>query len=238
MSVKLSITLSILVLGVLRPAGATILTFDGLKDVTGAPLGTYGPISQAYGDNVTGPSDAAGTYQMGNNWTPNITTAYRTANSTTNALVSNYIDFWNTGYGDLVNVGFPSQSSGVYGEITLTASGGFLVRLNAFDEAGYLMVNHPGQTVRILDGTSNTILFEQSPTTILGDNGTHSHFTPNLARSSLIIRFAFDDWNVAIDNINFDQVIDQGPGVPEPGTFGLAGLALAALPLLRKIRRS
>jgi hypothetical protein len=237
MSMRAYIAFSILALGMLRPVGATILTFDGLRGPTGGSIQHYDAISQAYGDNVNGPSDAAGNYLMGNAWTPNVTTAFTTRDGTSNTIVFNQLDWWDTNYGDLVNIAFPAQNGGAYGQITLTAAPGWRVRLNSFDEAGYSQSDHTGQTVSVTDGTSNTILFSESPTTIRGANGTHSTFTPNVDGSVLFIRYAYNDWNVGIDNVNFDQIPAESQ-VPEPGTFGLAALAGLALPLLFRVRKA
>ena len=237
MSVKAYIGSSILALGMLQPMGATVLTFDGLRGPTGGPIQHYDPISQAYGDNVSSTSDAAGTYLMGNAWTPNIMTSFVTRDGTSNTILFNQVDWWDTNYGDLVNVAFPAQSNGAYGEIELTAAPGWRVRLNSFDEAGWPQADHPGQIVNVVDGTSNTILFQEPNTTIRGANGTHSTFTPNVDGSVLFIRYAYNDWNVAIDNINFDQIPAESQ-VPEPGTFGLTALAGLALPLLWRVRKA
>ena len=235
MSAKTYFCCSVLALGMLRPVGATVLTFDGLRGPTGGPIQEFEAISQAYGDNVTGPSDAAGTYQMGNAWTPNVTTSFVTRDGTSNTILFNKLDWWDTNYGDLVNIAFPAQSGGAYGEITLTAAPGWRVRLNSFDEGGWSRSDHTGQRVDIIDGTSNTILFQETNTTIRGANGTHSTFTPNVDGSVLFIRYAYNDWTVGIDNINFDQIPAESQ-VPEPGTFGLA-LAGLALPLVWRARK-
>jgi len=237
MSVKAYIGPSILALGMLQPIGATILTFNGLLGPTGGQIAQYDPINQAYGDNVTSMSDAAGTYLMGNAWTPNITTSFVTRDGTSNTILFNQVDWWDTNYGDLVNVAFPAQSNGAYGEIELTAAPGWRVRLNSFDEGGYSQTDHTGQRVTVTDGTSNTILFQEPNTTIRGANGTHSTFTPNVDGSVLFIRYAYNNWDVAIDNINFDQIPAESQ-VPEPGTFGLAALAGLAIPLLLTVRKA
>jgi len=201
-------------------AQATILTFDLNPDIP-----NYGDIPGSYGDNVNAASDAVGTYLMGNGYTPNVTTEYRTWQISTNTVAYNNLDFWHDSYGDLSKVAYSVTSSDQFAEITLVPEPGWSIRLNSFDLAGYAVADHPGSQVRILDGTSNTVLLDYSPVTILGSGGTHSTFTPNLTFAGpLSIRFGYNDWNVGIDNINFDQVT----AVPEPETYAmlLAGLGL------------
>ncbi|MDP1933700.1 MAG: hypothetical protein Q8K47_02290, partial [Nitrosomonas sp.] len=72
---------------------ATILTFDLSPAVP-----NYGDIPGAYGDNVNAASDSVGSYLMGNGYTPNITTEYRTWQISTNTVVYNNLDFWDFNY--------------------------------------------------------------------------------------------------------------------------------------------
>ena len=209
-------------------AHATILTFD-----LDPAVPNYGDIPGSYGDNVNAASDAVGSYLVGNGFTPNITTDYRTWQISSDTVTDNNLDFWATGYGDLTNVAFSVTSSNHFAEITLVPEPGWAIRLNSFDVGGYYITDHPSSQVRILDGTSNTILVDYSPVTILGTGGTHSTFTPGLTHEGpLSIRFGYNDWNVGIDNINFDQVAV----VPEPETYAmlLAGLGLVGFMARRR----
>lgn len=204
-------------------AQATILTFDLSPSVP-----NYGDIPGTYGDNVNAASDAVGSYSMGNGYTPNVTTEYRTWRISTDTVAYNHLDFWDFNYGDLVNVAFGVSSSDHFAEITLVPEPGWAIRLNSFDLAGYSKIDHPNSQVRILDAATETVLIDYSPVTVLGAGGitgTHSTFTPSLTFAGPIsIRYGYNDWNVGIDNINFDQVTV----VPEPETYAmlLAGLGL------------
>lgn len=212
-------------------AHATILTFDLSPAVP-----NYGDIPGAYGDNVNAASDSVGSYFMGNGYTPNITTEYRTWQISTNTVVYNNLDFWDFNYGDLVNVAFGVSSANHFAEITLVPEPGWAIRLNSFDLAGYSRIDHPNSQVRIMDAANETVLIDYSPVTVLGAGGitgTHSTFTPNLTYGNAIsIRFGYNDWNIGIDNINFDQVTV----VPEPETYAmlLAGLGLLGFMAYRK----
>ena len=209
-------------------AQATILTFD-----LDPAVPNYGDIPGNYGDNVNAASDAVGSYLVGNGYTPNVTTDYRTWQISTDTVAYNNLDFWATGYGDLTNVAYSVTSSDHFAEITFVPEPGWAIRLNSFDMGGYSFADHINSQVRILDGTSNTILVDYSPVTILGTGGTHSTFTPGLTHEGpLSIRFGYNDWNVGIDNINFDQVAV----VPEPETYAmlLAGLGLVGFMVRRR----
>lgn len=213
-------------------AHATIFTFDNLG------LLNFGDIPGAYGDRVSALCDAVGCYGIGNAFTPNVVTDYRSVRISDNAVLFNNLDFWTTDYGDLVNVAFAVPSSGAYGEVALTPDPGFAVRLNSFDVGGWPDVDHLNQPLRILDGAGN-ILLDLGPTTFLGANNQHSHFDINLTFESTIRIQYGDNWNTGIDNINFDQcqVADDkdcisvrlpGPSPLILMTLGLAGLAFSA----------
>jgi PEP-CTERM motif len=210
------------------PATATVLTFEGLG------LSTFGDIPGTYGDNLPG--------------TPNITVEYFTRNVSNGSINVANLDYWSTDYGDLVDVAFPVCNVGCYGVLTLVPTAGFAVRLNSFDLGGWPDVDHPNSLVAVSndfgDG-SGTILVNYSPANVLGANNMHSSFFPNvLATGPVSIIFGFNDWNVGLDNVNFDQCAvgtaecSQTAPSPEPSTMGLLSLGLAALARRRARRQS
>ena len=209
------------------PVQATILTFDI------AGMSSYSDIPTAYGDSVTSLTNGTFSYGQGNGFTPNITVDYATRATSNGSILSNNLDWWSTGYGNLTNVAFPITSAGHFGEVTLTPGAGFAVKLNGFDLAGYFQNDHSGQTIRILDDLG--VLQEFTSFTVVGVGPSHSpfSFTDLVSRSgSLRIQYAFNDWNVGIDNIHFEQVSP----VPIPGAILLYGAGLAGLAAYGRFR--
>jgi len=205
-------------------ANATVLSFDNMG------LPNYGAISQSYGDNVNALSDGVGSYGMGNAFTANVSVEYRSLNSD-GSLYSNQMEYWQSGYNSLTNVAY-ADTDGLFAEISLVAESGYSVTLNSFDLGGWPQANVANQTVQILDGDNN-ILVDYSPVDIMGVSG-HSSFSPNMMSEVIKIRFG-TDWDVGIDNINFDQVSNSSNPVPEPATmFLLGGGLLGMLGIKRK----
>jgi hypothetical protein len=226
--------LGIFSLAALAPAAsATVLTFS-----LDPAVGTGNFIPGAYGDNVNALTDAVGSYLQGNGFTPDVTTDYATRNVSDDSLLSSNLRYWNVQYGDLVDVAYPSSHPCCYGEIVLLPAPGWTVRLNSFDLGGWAITDHSGQTVRVLDALTGTPLFAQTGLTIEGTDGidpTHSDFDfPGGLSSSngLRIRYAFANWFVGIDNVNFDQIAS----VPEPasGALFLLGFATVAVGAWRR----
>jgi hypothetical protein len=217
-----SIALFGLVSALAVSAQATVLTFAGLN------LSQYGDIPQSYGDNVTGQgSVGTGTYSMGNAWTPNVTTSFQTVDNTgTQTWPST--SYWDTSYGDLVDVTFAAFSAD-NARIRFDAASGSLVRINSFDMGGWSQTTQTTPRLRILDG-SGAILWNNDGATILGTGGTHSTFSPNITGGTLVIEFG-GNWNVGIDNINFDQT-----PVPEPGSVLVLLAGAAVFRARRRIR--
>ena len=117
--------------------------------------------------------------------------------------------------------------SNCYAEIVLTADPGWNMRLNSFDMAGWPNSDQSGQSVHVIPSSGVPSL--QDNITIKGNGGTHNSFTPNMTAQSIVIDFAYNDNNVGIDNINFDQINVSVVTAPEPSTFVLAGVVLLAI---------
>lgn len=221
-------TIALILFGLLAtaPVQATILTFD-----LGNPANA---IPATYGDNVTSTTNGPFSYGMGNGFTPNITTDYATRAIATGDIDVNRLSWWNSSYGDLTNVAYPSYNSRFFGEVTLTPEAGFAVKLNGFDLAGWPQANYAGQTIRIFDDVG--MLQEFTNFTVLGAGPSHSpfSFTDLISRSgSLRIQYGFNSWHVGIDNIHFDQVSP----VPIPGAILLFGSGLAALAAFGRLKK-
>lgn len=197
-------------------SSATVLTFGDLN------LSNYGVIPASYGDNVTSVGGAGGSYLQGNAFTPDIKTSYDTVDAfgvSTNASLL----YWNTGYGDLTDVAF-SASNGLYARLTLTPSAGFNVVLNSFDLASYPATDLQAAKIRVIDA-SGTQLWSSSNLTVKGTGPSHSSYAPGLSSSSALTIEYGVNWNIGLDNVNFDQT----RAVPEPATFLILGIGAAAV---------
>lgn len=219
------ITLALAV-AVAGAAQATVLTFGDLHEVTGAPLGNYGVIDHAYGDNVTQTNDGVGSYLMGSGWTPNVTTSYATHDGAHNHFSNNLLH-WDSSYGDLEHIAFSEVSNG-YARLILSADAGWSVRLESFDLAGWPQTDQAIAYLRVLDGANN-ILWDANTTVAHGAGPTHDHYAPNLVGQTLVIEWG-PNWNAGLDNVSFSQT----DVVPEPATMAVLGLGALALKRRRR----
>lgn len=155
----------------------------------------------------------------GSNLTPNLAgISYRTFTAATGATLTNYLEFWNTGYGDLTKVAFAS-TNGYAAEVSITAATGYAVRLLSFDMAGWPSTDRVNSVMRLTDAGGNTLLnyAAAGPVAIQGDGvgAQRSAFAPDLVAGTIRIQWG-NDWNVGIDNVRF-QIVP----IPEPPIWAL-----------------
>jgi len=210
----------LVLLGASSLQAASIYTFD----VTG--ISNSAIIPAAYGNRISGPSDAAGSYGTTDGiYTPNIAVLY--------GAVGEDPNLWTTGYGNLTNIFFNDADNDTTMTITWTADAGFLVSLLSFDLASFI---DAGQTlanpaITVLDGSNNVLWTQAGPLAVSG--ATHNSFSPGVTASQLklvvnLTGLATVSDDIGLDNITISQSADTS-GVPEPGT---AWLALGAAGLL------
>ncbi|MSU70124.1 MAG: PEP-CTERM sorting domain-containing protein [Opitutaceae bacterium] len=193
-----------------------VLNFDNLT------LPNYGIVPAGYGSTLDPHLASVG---------------YRTFNGATNVTYSNDVEFWNADYGDLTKVIYASNN-GYAAELTLVPAAGYGIRLLSFDMAGYSHQDRTNSTMRLTDANGN-VLFDYAaagPVLIQGDsNGPlHSTFTPNFLQPGALSLQWGNDWNIGLDNIQFQVVALNG--VPEPATGSLLGFGAVALAWLARRR--
>lgn len=198
--------------------GAGSLRAASVLDFTFSPTpANYDPISPTYGSGLAD--------------TPDISVSY-SSTSLDGLRVDPNLLFWNTGYGDLTGVAF-ATTQGDLAEIKFQAAAGYEVELQSFLLAGYPQQDLVASILRILDG-AGTVLWDQSGTTVLGQQGKHSVYTPNLRASTLRLQWG-REWNIGIDDVVFAQV--DPTAIPEPtgvAMLAIGGVAVAAFAARRK----
>lgn len=217
-------TLASAVLGLLACSlstgvNATILTFDG------ATLENLAVFPTTYGERVTTTDDLVNFFQygLGNGFTPNISISY--------TVIGNTAGFSHEqlGYGDLTNV-LTHSDFGVNGEIRLTPDPGYEVRLNSFDVAAWTgdpqgTGSFPSSRVQILDVVARANLFDSGIFTAEFTAGRYTYPTGPISSASGLIIVLDNFGDLAVDNINFDQVAV----VPAPAGIWLLGTGVAAI---------
>ncbi len=196
---------------------AVIIDFQDLT------LADYGIIPTTYGSNLD----------------PNLSgVRYRSFAPDNPTSGTNYLEFWNTGYGDLTKVAFPS-SDGLVGEISLIPVAGYGVRLLSFDMAGWPNTDRTNSVMRIVDGNGTVVHdFAAGGAVMIQGDGTgapRSTFSPNLFLSGTLSFQWGTDWNIGLDNVRFELV--PLASVPEPATWLLLGGGLAVIAAVRRRSR-
>jgi PEP-CTERM motif-containing protein len=222
-------TLHLLLITLLAGAAsvrATVLTFD----ITGATDGVAMP--QAYGDRVTSTTDGSFSYAAAGGFTPNVVVDYTSPDAPID------LNFWSTGYNELVNV-VENEPDGEAGyTIRLTADSGFFVRLDGFDLGNFGgAVTLTG--LRVVDGDGN-VLFSLSNIAVGANSGPHQDydFAGGLfgAQLNIIVDttgMGGNSDNMGLDNIQFGQDV-----VPEPSSYAMLVLGGATFLVLAARNRA
>ncbi|MBD9354755.1 PEP-CTERM sorting domain-containing protein [Methylomonas albis] len=190
---------------------AATINFDALQ-----PFNNYDPIPAAYAS------------------TADVTVSYSSLNLDGTVAYSDVL-LWNAGYADLNTAAF-AHTSGLLLSIKLTAvNPSQSVNLSSFDVAAY-PTGSVGTTLaatnfRVVDGDDfSNVLVDYAP--YAASRFAAQTFSPNLTAHSLNIILG-TDWNLGVNNINFNVA-----AVPLPGAVWLFGTALAGLGLTRKVRKA
>ena len=219
---KKQICLIALLIAASQSARATVLTFDtGLTDSAVMP--------QTYGDQVTSAVSGSFSYGTAGGFTPNVAVEYTSPDAPAD------LNFWTTGYSDLINV-LENEPDGENGyTVRFIADPGFLVRLDRFALGNFgAAVTLAG--LRIEDGFGNS-LFSLSNIAVLASTAPHQDydFLGGLTASEINIivdttGLGGSSDNIGLDNIQFGQTV-----IPEPSSALL--LASGAAFLLRRKRK-
>ncbi|WP_293905455.1 PEPxxWA-CTERM sorting domain-containing protein [Phenylobacterium sp.] len=220
---KLAAAAAVLALAVGAAAGAdaSVLTFDGDICNGGLTCSDSLRIDQTYGD--TAAVDVQYNHDI-------------TSPANTTGAAGAELQWWDTGYNDLVNVawGGVNDAAGTP-MIFLKPVTGRTVTLNGFDLGGFLLAERETQ-VTIVDGLNN-VLYASG--TIMAGTGpiTARHFSFNLSSATGIgIQWGPSGFNVGMDNVDFTT--GAAAGVPEPATWAMLILGLGAAGSLIRHRRA
>lgn len=242
-------------LAVVKPAAATILTFDQVRSAAAGnpvePTVSGRDVPLDYGNRVTASVlDVPGgqfTYgEAGEGFTPNVTTQYFSGAA---SALGPGVSLWQDRYGDLVNVLFANNASG-FMAVRLTADPDYEVGLFGSDLAGWPNADFLISGISVIGGAA--LLFSQTEVRVEGDFSGPRHsvfaFADALFADELLLKIDFSNLagaqhdNIGLDNLRFAQNPPWTPGpgdvppkaaVPEPGTLSLFGVALLGAWLAR-----
>lgn len=202
-------------LGSVIAAQATIITFDSSFTPSSIPV-DYASRVNSDGFDV----GSRGPFNLTHGATPNIAVEMFTANASRNQTAN--LSRWGSNYGSLVDVAY--HANGQYAVIRFTADAGYWARLHAFKMAGW---PNTDRTLPLLEiRVDNSVVFSQTNVAITGTGFNLFSFDPSVYKGGTVEIFFGNDWNVAIDDIEFSQEL-----IPEPASglmllTGLAGLAV------------
>jgi hypothetical protein len=204
------------------PAEATILTFEINNE------GSDIPMPPSYGDNVNSLSDGNFNYLEGNGFTPDIVLGY----SASSGAIKYYSD---SEWGDVAYLN--SLSGSAYPRnfwFTFTPDAGYGVDINSFTLDPYESASNTVDWAVYAGSVGGSPLASGSESFSSNTDVTVSDWTP--ASGAIIMQIsqtAGGNDVLALDNLNFDQVVI----VPEPTSAALLLLAAAGGALLSRRRR-
>jgi hypothetical protein len=238
------------------PAAATILTFDitdpNYPNSENFPEGVG--IDQTYGDRVSAPSTTTAgitfAYGVGaEGYTPNVTVNYDPF-----SIFTGGPSLWRYDYGNLTRILYQgSTNTGIgfdynYLLVTFSADPGYDVLLYGFDLGGWNQTDRTVDAVAVYDAGFNGFfpadnrVFLDANATIAGAGPASSTYTFNSPIRGNTVTILIDANSlgadselIGIDNIRFGQdlAVTTAP-IPEPGTFALLTLGIAATALARR----
>jgi len=202
---------ALLVLALTAAAQATVLEFGTLTAAGTASVG--GNTHPGYGDNVTATSDAFGSYLEGNAFTPNITTDYK---NLTFAVLHEGLTLWG---GSSAGTVLGLNTNVTTGFFSLIAAPGFEVTLNSFDVGSF--GDQSTTLFQVLDHSGNVLVDYAGS---FSGSSLNTKF-PGVTDSMLTVTWA--NWNLGLNNVNFDETSAAVPVPPALWLFGsgLVGLA-------------
>lgn len=142
------------------------------------------------------------------------------------------VNFWQTGYSDLVNViEYEPDGQASYG-VQFSASNGQAVTLTSFDLGNWGgAVTLAALTVR---NAAGGILWQQTNISVPDSSQPHLSFAPNVTGTTLLLTVDLGGLGSESDNIGLDNLQFSQSPVPEPGTMAALGCGVAAMLRRRK----
>lgn len=189
------------------------LTFDASVACGSVACANYSAIDQAYGDTAI------------------VDLSYQRVNNPGDAVGFDSLAYWDTGYGDLVDVawGAINDNNGA-SQIIFTPAAGYTVTLISLDIAGWPNTDRPTQSI-LYDGNYN---FVASTGAFTAPGTGHQTLNCNGAfctQSGLVLEWGPNGYNVGVDNVVFSI-----NAVPEPASWALmiAGFGLVGAGMRRR----
>jgi PEP-CTERM motif len=206
-----------LAIGVYNPAQAvtTVLDFNGnICGVGGNSVcGNGNDIGQSYGDSAI------------------VDVGYRVIDVNTNQTFYPALNYWSSGFGDLMNVVYAGgNATGFKAEIKFAPAAGYEVALLSFDAGCFANATGCRALPYSIASVGGGVFSSGTVSTLSPLHGILAVNSVYYA-SGIVLQWGPDANNGGLDNIRFDVRRIAGPGaVPEPATwammlfgFGLVG---------------